>query len=440
MALYAFDGTSKEDDVEDANDSNVVRFARAYRGRRVYRSGVGTRYGAVGKVLGGWMGLGLHQRIDEAKGELRKNLARGDRVIDIVGFSRGAATALDFANVVYEEFGHGRPDAPPVRFVGLFDTVASTGILPGPVNLGLDLGLPPNVGKCCHAMALDESRASFHLCRVKARKGVTLAPGTIEEVWFRGCHSDIGGGDRHDPLANIALCWMLRRAADAGLQFSAEEVAAALDRRDGTAQIIRAGFDKKVKKRQPKAGDRVHCSVQPRDNHRNPPEIGCLVVDDLGEERGSYPGLLEWPVPIDWGHGLAPVQRLEVGGPAAVFEVFADSEWNELPHLLLEAGHTYRFEVVDGPHDWIDGEVTMTNGAAGYELPALAPFKHLARKRDAGWFTLVGAVDRADLFTIGTGCNHTPPRSGEFACFANDAPFKYANNRGRLQLSVVRTA
>lgn len=440
MALYAFDGTSKEDDVEDDNDSNVVRFARAYRGRRVYRSGVGTRYGALGKVFGGWMGLGLHQRIDEAKSELRKNLDRGDRVIDIIGFSRGAATALDFANVVFEEFGHSRPDAPPVRFVGLFDTVASTGILPGPVNLGLDLGLPPNVGKCCHAMALDESRASFHLCRVKPRKGAKLAPGTVEEVWFRGCHSDIGGGHQHDPLANIALCWMLRRAAHAGLQFNEEEVQAALGRRDAAAHIIRAGFDKKVKKRQPKAGDRVHCSVQPRDNHRNPPEVGCLVIDDLGDERGSYPGILPWPVPIDWGHGLMPVRRLAVGGPATLFEVFADSEWNELPHLQLEAGDTYRFEVVDGPHDWIDGEITKTNGAAGYDLPVLAPFKHLARKPDAGWFTLVGAVDRADLFTIGRQCDHTPARSGEFACFANDAPFKYANNRGRLQLSVVRIA
>jgi hypothetical protein len=29
--------------------------------------------------------------------------------------------------------------------------------------------------------------------------------GTVEELWFRGCHSDIGGGDQHDELANIPL-------------------------------------------------------------------------------------------------------------------------------------------------------------------------------------------------------------------------------------------
>jgi hypothetical protein len=63
--LYAFDGTSRDDNIENDRDTNVVRFARAYRGCRIYRSGVGTRYGGFGKVLGGWMGLGLHQRVDQ---------------------------------------------------------------------------------------------------------------------------------------------------------------------------------------------------------------------------------------------------------------------------------------------------------------------------------------------------------------------------------------
>src|SRR5688572_1512913 len=182
MALYAFDGTSKEDDIDDTTDSNVVRVARAYRGRRVYKSGVGTRFGAFGRVLGGWMGIGLHDRVREAIDELKKNIARGDTTIDVVGFSRGAAAALHFANEVWEEIGNEKPDAPRIRFVGLFDTVASTGVLPGKIDINLDLKLPPNVDKCCHAMALDESRASFHLHRVKPRVG-SLPAGTLEEVW-----------------------------------------------------------------------------------------------------------------------------------------------------------------------------------------------------------------------------------------------------------------
>ena len=47
MALYAFDGTSREDDIEDSRDTNVVRFARAYRGRRVYLSLANSEFAVI---------------------------------------------------------------------------------------------------------------------------------------------------------------------------------------------------------------------------------------------------------------------------------------------------------------------------------------------------------------------------------------------------------
>jgi T6SS, Phospholipase effector Tle1-like, catalytic domain len=37
------------------------------------------------------------------------------------------------------------------------------------------------------------------------------------EVWFRGVHSDIGGGDQNRRLNDNALWWMLRKAVAAGL-------------------------------------------------------------------------------------------------------------------------------------------------------------------------------------------------------------------------------
>jgi hypothetical protein len=443
MALYAFDGTSREDDIENDKDTNVVRFARAYRGCRIYRSGVGTRYGGFGKVLGGWMGLGLHQRVSEALDALKKNFAAGDRDIDVIGFSRGAAAARHFVNQVWDDIGGKKPAAPPVRFLGLFDTVASTGIIPGPLDINLDLDLPPNVLKCCHAMALDEGRGSFHLQRVKPRKGTTVPKGTIEEVWFRGCHSDIGGGFAHDKLANITLCWMLRRAAEAGVRFDEREVHLALEGRDRSAVIMRAPLDKGVKKRQVKAGDLVHCSVRTRAKVDklwvvNPP-FGTALVDDATVVIGKFPAEPKWP-DIDWQNALVPSARLAVGAPPVRLEVFAHAEWNDAPHLFLERGAQYRFTVVDGPVDWIDGGVTNTNGADGYELPALKPFKHLARVPTAEWYSLIGAIDRAELFRIGSGRDYTPQRDGELACFANDAWFKYGNNRGRVVVSVERLA
>jgi hypothetical protein len=441
MALYAFDGTHRQDEVEHERDTNVVRFARAYRGRRFYRPGVGTRLGFVGRVFGGWLGAGLQERVQEGLDVLARNQAHGDHDIDIVGFSRGAASAVHFANEIWERARKAKTEPPPIRFVGLFDTVASTGLLPDEIDVNLDLEVPPNVRTCCHAMALDEGRASYFLHRMRPRKA---SPGgsTIEEVWFRGCHSDVGGGHRRDGLANIPLCWMFRRAAEAGLAFEEDEVASAMAGRQRDTAIVRARLDKGHGRRRVDPGDLVHGSVTPRETvesiwHLNPPD-GCGVVGDAGEPLGRFPTIAAWPADIDWKRALVPRLILQAGTPPIRMDVLADTEWNELPHIYLEAGNTYRFEVAGAPEDWIDGEVTETNGADGYELPALRPFKRLARFPDAGWFALIGAIDRTELFRIGSGCEHTPQRSGDFSCFANDAWFKYGNNRGVLRLDVRR--
>ena len=44
----------------------------------------------------------------------------------------------------------------------------------------------------------------------------------IAEVWFVGCHSDVGGGAREETTARIALRWMLGEAlhADPGVQLN----------------------------------------------------------------------------------------------------------------------------------------------------------------------------------------------------------------------------
>jgi len=307
MALYAFDGTGQEDQTDNERDTNVVRFARAYRGKVSYWTGVGTRGGFVGKVVGDWTGAGLHERVREAMKALHTTLQEGDTTIDVVGFSRGAAAALHFVNQVWKDVARAQLNTAPVRFLGLFDTVASTGPLPGRVDIALDLELPPNVVRCCHAMALDEGRASFHVHRMRHIKNMQGAPGVVEEVWFRGCHSDIGGGSRHENLANITLCWMMRRAGDVGVRFDKEEVQNAVDQRDPTAEIIRAKLDEGLLKRQVESNDRVHYSVQTRGNqplwHQNP-AAGCGIVGDAGESLGTFPTTIPWPRAIDWGTAL----------------------------------------------------------------------------------------------------------------------------------------
>jgi hypothetical protein len=41
----------------------------------------------------------------------------------------------------------------------------------------------------------------------------------VEQAWFTGVHSDVGGGYEDRTLANITFQWMAKRAWDAGLDF-----------------------------------------------------------------------------------------------------------------------------------------------------------------------------------------------------------------------------
>lgn len=278
MALYAFDGTWNEDEAEEAKDSNVVKFRDAYLGHVFYLEGVGTRLGFIGKLLGGLSGAGGHIRIDEALDGLEQNFRKGDRDIDIVGFSRGAALALHFANAVREEKHHAL-----IRFLGLFDVVASFGLPGNDLNVGWKLNLPSHVRRCFHAMALDERRGNFPVTRVLPGKGTSVADGRLREVWFRGGHSDVGGSGPVG-LTNITLPWMFSRAALANLPIAGAKVMKAMVLRNPAAPISR-NFDVLMDpQRKIGPSDWIHESVKPRGNqggvNHNDPPAGCRTTGD----------------------------------------------------------------------------------------------------------------------------------------------------------------
>ena len=229
MALYAFDGTWQDADKQPTDRwTNVPKFCDRYNAtcKCIYESGPGTRFGLFGKMVGGGMGVGTNQRMHWAYADLRNAFNNGDRVIDIVGFSRGAATAFTFAwslcsRRARKELG----DIPEIRFLGLWDTVFNTmGTMGLPLGQqmkvwlgdrkvsrvlffrgpgGADLTIPPIVKNVFHALALHERRISFRPVRIKR----------AWEVWFAGGHSDIGGGSDNTELSDTTLRWMLEKAA-----------------------------------------------------------------------------------------------------------------------------------------------------------------------------------------------------------------------------------
>jgi hypothetical protein len=259
MAVYAFDGTWNFRDLKDAIltvqpsqyganrafrrdtiETNVHRF-REFVGAKdcEYLQGVGTRFSWVGRIVGGAFGTGAKWRVRKMYRSLCGRYHNGDTTIDILGFSRGAATAVHFANLIAAR-GIPRPDgpkhvawhydtllgwswrmpkstpareceAPEIRFLGLFDTVASIGLPIGPFRNRPTprwrvTTIPANVLHGFHAMALDEVRATFALIRPTR---ADQDPERHYELWFRGVHSNIGGGYADRGLSDIALGWMM---------------------------------------------------------------------------------------------------------------------------------------------------------------------------------------------------------------------------------------
>lgn len=132
--------------------------------------------------------------------------------LDVFGFSRGAAQASVFCNWLDELLVGGRLAGVPVRirFVGIFDTVASAGFWSGISALVTNstgghgawasaaaLRIPASVQNCVHMVAMHELRRNFPLDEI----GVDgkLKPGWLQHA-YPGAHSDVGGGYRPGEL------------------------------------------------------------------------------------------------------------------------------------------------------------------------------------------------------------------------------------------------
>jgi uncharacterized protein (DUF2235 family) len=225
-----------------------------------YDSGVGADGNPIEKLAGGAFGLGLFQKIKDGYTKIAHAYGAGDEVF-IFGFSRGAYTARslagmiaacglptkDFDDELVETAFHAYRNKdqretllagmtkyaidrhPHISMVGVWDTVGSLGIPAvfgkvSPLIYGfLDTGLNPDIKNAYHAVAIDERRAEFPATLWTS----TPAPGqTIEQVWFCGVHSDVGGGlppstaDPGSTLSDITLGWMMNKAKDLGLIFA----------------------------------------------------------------------------------------------------------------------------------------------------------------------------------------------------------------------------
>jgi len=85
-----------------------------------------------------------------------------------------------------------------------------------------DKTLNPKVQYARHALAIDERRKDFDRVGWGTRADHPerpTGPEWFQQVWFSGCHSDVGGSYPEDEsrLSDIPLSWMLKAAVSVGL-------------------------------------------------------------------------------------------------------------------------------------------------------------------------------------------------------------------------------
>lgn len=251
------DGTGNE---YGRNNTNVVETYGLARKNQVqvalYDPGVGTggwEYDEEAGVLSAKSdlatGSGLQRNVEDAYRYLMDCYNEGDRLY-LFGFSRGAFTVrslagmlhkcglltanhdnlVEYASKIYnteknqdvaggfrETFG--RPCV--VYFIGVWDTVESLVLNAG--KRFHDATLNPDVKFGYHALSIDEKRKDFPPCLWDEER--VVAGQTIEQVWFAGVHSDVGGWYDERGLANVSLAWMMGRAKACGLELDESRLA-----------------------------------------------------------------------------------------------------------------------------------------------------------------------------------------------------------------------
>ena len=133
--------------------------------------------------------------------------------------------------------------------MGLFDTVEAYGVpieemrdvihrFVFPIKFGGDHTIWEKVLRIRQALSLDDERRTFHPIRVSLLESDLKEledeaekpkPKRIEEVWFAGVHSDVGGGYPDDMTAHCPLVWMIREVENAGADRVLSFHATALD-------------------------------------------------------------------------------------------------------------------------------------------------------------------------------------------------------------------
>jgi len=303
------DGTAQEGG--KGNNTNVYKLFNMIEDRTpnqiaFYDRGLGTGWR---KVTGSAFGAGISKNMQECYEFIFENYQAGDQIY-LFGFSRGAFTVRSlsgFINLfgmlpksrrelikeaynIYKKkniktrnekaerfLGRHHTMKCKIKFIGVWDTVGALGIPFRALDFLIpfkhkfhDATLCENVEYGCHALSIDDERLTFHPTLWDESKSSDKKK--IEQVWFAGMHTDVGGGYEIHQLSDIALEWMRKKAEAHELSIYKNHKVKVEPKANGFMHNSRSGFGKIYRKKQRSTNGnitrpRVHQGVLDRHNN-----------------------------------------------------------------------------------------------------------------------------------------------------------------------------
>ncbi|BGE86968.1 DUF2235 domain-containing protein [Methylosinus sp. 3S-1] len=487
------DGTGNAVTTQESNVWRIYRALDTSARNQIayYIPGVGTSEFKPWAMLDGATGIGVPANVLKLYRFLSWNYAPGDEIY-MFGFSRGAFTIRVLIDLIYREglqpnetengavssavmrrnakaawrsyqrnddsrlknvwvwlrrLGRRSNAAPKgeairIAFVGLFDTVEAYGVpieelreaintFVVPISFGMDRAIAPSATYVRHALALDDERTSFHPIRIdqRGRQRDGRDP-EIDEVWFAGVHSNIGGGYADDSVAHTPLVWMLEEAerlapddpvargpalrtgALEAFRETASSFAPLADSRAGLASLYR--YDPRSLAPTPMwdfGPTIVHHSVAERMAERScnyapvvlPADAVFLTPDRAllarGERRwAALDATRPSPPPIEAG-ALAQMQRRAEAavaallGPAdATLELARDHIWRRRVNYFALVGALAALLLLPATGDLLDNLIAFGEGGASSSAVAPASVLEIAGRVGDGLVSALKGV------------------------------------------------
>lgn len=125
------------------------------------------------------------------------------------------------------QFVHAHPNQwASIEFLGVWDTVPALGLpaavidtlvnyIPSWKHRFHDFRLHPSVKNAYHALSIDDDRKWF---QPTIWDSLNESYQKVEQVWFSGSHTDVGGGFQEAGLSDITLEWMVGKATAHGVK------------------------------------------------------------------------------------------------------------------------------------------------------------------------------------------------------------------------------